>query len=75
MQNKLYTIFSPPDDQFAVRPWAAITEPQTFGFCEFCKTHEKDLTPIKIWTPGEERIWTHGKREKKIHAPQPTAIH
>jgi len=40
--NTVYiTIFSPPDDRFAVSPSAVITEPGTRRFCEFRKAPEK----------------------------------
>ena len=62
IQNKLYTFFSPPDDQFAVSPRAAVAECQT---CEFCKTPKKDWTPGKGQTPGQDLFQTHGNEESR----------
>ena len=69
MQNKLYAIqfFSWLDDQFPVSPWAATAEPQN---------HEFQQIPKKVWTPGQKRIWTHGKeKSRELPAPWPVPIH
>jgi len=49
-QNKLYTVqFSHClTTDFAASPQAVITEPTNWGFCEFCKTPEKDQTHRKV---------------------------
>jgi len=36
---------------------------------------KKDQTPRKVQLPGQERFQTHGKRERKISAPQSTPMH
>ena len=68
------TVFSSPDDWFAARPRAA-----TVGLvnCGFCKSHEipkKDRTPRKVWTPRQERIFTHSKEKISLHPVQPPFI-
>jgi len=64
MQNKLHTIFLPPNDWFAVSSQAAMMEPGNCRFCEFRKTPKQDQTAWQVWNSGQERIQTHGKREK-----------
>ena len=62
MQNKLHTtqFFSPLDDQFAANPWAVIAEPGNPEFCEI---------PEKVWTAGQETIWTHGNEKSRFLPP------
>ena len=58
-------IFSPHDNQFAVRPPVAMVEAGISRFCEFRKIPEKDRITGRVQTPRQERIWTHGKEKKK----------
>jgi len=73
MQNKLYTIFSPPDEQLTASPQAAIAEPKTL---RLCKIPEKDRTTRKVRTTRQQMIQTHGnKKSREPLGPWPTPIH
>ena len=74
MQNKLYTVFSPPDDRVGVSPLAAIAERQTHRFHKIHKTPKKDRTPIKLQTPVKEKIQTQGNKKEKFLPLWPTPI-
>ena len=69
------TIFSPPNDHFAVSPQAVITKPQTRRYCGFRKTPQRDRTPRKVQTSRQESIKPQGNEKEKIPAPQPTSTH
>ena len=54
-------MFPPPNDRFPASSPAAITEPGTCRFHEFCKIPAEDQTPAKVRTPRQERMPTHRK--------------
>ena len=57
------TVFSPPDDWFTASSWAEITD--SLDFHQFHEIPRKGWTPVKIQTPGQERIWTQDEKIKK----------
>ena len=78
MQNKLYTTQFPhlPMTNLQSVPKQQSWNNEPDDFCKFHKTPEKDQTPWKIWTPGEERIQTHGnKKAKQNPVSRSTPIH
>ena len=77
MQNKLYIIlyFSPPDDWFAVSPWAEIAKPRTQGFLWiFAKLLKKAKLPENFELP-DKRGFKLTDKSRMFPAPCPTPIH
>jgi len=70
VQNKLYTIqfFLPLDDWFAASPRAAVVEPGSRRFCEFCKTHKRDNSwkRSNCWTREDSNSW---KKKERVLPP------
>jgi len=68
-KNKLYTIFSPPDDRFTVSPQAVIAEHRTREFCEIHKIPEKDRTLEKFELLDKRGLQLPEKRRAESFLP------